>query len=54
MTDWKAKAEAVAAETRAALQIIFDALNQGQKKKILKDEKVQALFDFYGIDYEEE
>lgn len=38
-------------ETRSALQTMYDALNQGQQKKIAKDEKVKALFDLYGVDY---
>lgn len=44
--------EAVAAakeETRLALQTVYDALNQGQKKKILKDEAVATLFERYGV-----
>lgn len=45
--------EAAKAETRAALQIVYDALNQGQQKKIVKDERVKALFDLYGVEYEE-
>lgn len=40
------------AETRNALQTVYDALNQGQRKKIVKDEKVKALFDLYGVTYE--
>lgn len=40
-------------ETRDALQTVYDALNQGQKKKIVKNEKVKALFDLYGVTYEE-
>lgn len=40
-------------ETRTALQTVYDALNQGQKKKIVKDEKVKALFDLYGVEYSE-
>ena len=39
-------------ETREALQTVYDALNQGQQKKILKDETVKALFDLYGVDYD--
>jgi hypothetical protein len=35
--------------TRDALQIVYDALNQGQQKKLLKDEKVKGLFDLYGV-----
>ena len=40
-------------ETRDALQTMYDALNQGQQKKIVKDEKVKELFDTYGVDYNE-
>lgn len=38
-------------ETRNALQTMYEALNQGQQKKIVKDEKVKALFDRYGVEY---
>ena len=27
--------------------------NQGQRKKLVKDETVKALFDLYGVVYEE-
>lgn len=47
------KVEAVKAETKAALQTMYDALNQGQQKKIVKDEAVKALFDRYGVLYSE-
>lgn len=40
-------------ETRTALQTMYDALNQGQQKKIVKDETVKALFDRYGVEYSE-
>lgn len=40
-------------ETRNALQTVYDALNQGQQKKIVKDNSVRALFDLYGVVYEE-
>ena len=46
------KTDAVVEETRAALQTVYDALNQGQQKKILKDETVRTLFDRYGVVYE--
>ena len=38
-------------ETKQALQTVYDALNQGQKKQIVKDDKVKALFDLYGVEY---
>ena len=39
------------AETRNALQTMYDALNQGQQKKIIKNADVKALFDLYGVQY---
>lgn len=40
-------------ETKAALQTMYDALNQGQRKKIVKNAEVKALLDLYGVEYEE-
>ena len=53
MHKWTDAAEERKAETRDALQTVFDALNHGQRKKLLKDEKVKALFDLYGVEYGE-
>jgi hypothetical protein len=39
-------------QTRQALQTVYDGLNQGQQKKIVKDDSVRALFDLYGVEYE--
>ena len=36
-------------ETRDALQTMYDALNSGQKKKLVKNEAVAALFARYGV-----
>ena len=47
------KTAKVIAETQKALQTVYDALNQGQQKKIIKDESVKALFDRYGVEYGE-
>lgn len=41
------------AETKEAMQTMYDALNSGQQKKIVKNEKVKALFDLYGVEYTE-
>ena len=46
-----AAVDAAKAETRNALQTVYDALNPGQKKQIVKDEAVKKLFDLYGVDY---
>ena len=44
---------AVKTETRNALQTMYDAMNHGQQKQIVKDEAVKALFDRYGVTYTE-
>lgn len=36
-------------ETKAALQLIWDNLNNGQRKKLVKDEEVYQLLKRYGI-----
>ena len=46
-----AAVEVARAETRKALQTVYDALNQGQQKKLVKDESVKKLFDLYGVEY---
>lgn len=47
-----AAVNAAKTQTRDALLTVYDALNQGQQKKIVKDESVKALFDLYGVNYE--
>ena len=47
----KKAVENTKAETKEALQTVYDALNHGQQQKILKDEKVKNLFDLYGVEY---
>lgn len=36
--------------TTDALQTIFDALNKGQKQKLLKNEKIAELLHRYNVD----
>lgn len=45
--------KAVKSETRNALQTVYDTLNKGQQKQIIKDEAVRELFDRYGVEYTE-
>ena len=48
--DAKLKANAVEFEqTRVALQTVFDALNKGQKNKLLKNDEIVSLFERYGV-----
>ena len=37
-------------ETREALQTVYDALNHGQRKQIVKDERVKVLFERYHVE----
>ena len=36
-------------EVKDALQTVYDELNQGQRKKLLKSEAVKAMFERYGV-----
>ena len=36
--------------TQEALQTVYNALNHGQQKQIVKDDKVKALFDLYQVE----
>jgi hypothetical protein len=47
----KEKTDLAVNETREALQTVYDALNNGQQKQIVKDEAVKVLFDRYGVVY---
>lgn len=47
----KEKTDKAVNETRDALQTVYDSLNNGQQKQIVKDEAVKALFDRYGVIY---
>lgn len=45
--------QAFKSETKTALQTVYNTLNQGQQKKLLKDENVKALFNRFGVEYED-
>lgn len=43
------KALAFNREIKAALLTVYQALNQGQQQKLLKNEQVKSLFERYGV-----
>ena len=45
------KVAKVKTETKDALQMVYDSLNQGQQKQLLKKEAIKSLFDRYGVEY---
>ena len=49
----KEKTNKVINNTKEALQTVYDSLNNGQKKQIIKVEKVKELFDRYHVEYKE-
>ena len=49
MNELREKVIAYNKEAKEALEMIFTELNKGQQKKLLKNEKVRALFTRYGI-----
>lgn len=40
-------------EVKAALQAVYDNLNQGQRKKLLRNPAIRAMFERYGVEIEE-
>ena len=36
-------------EVKEALQTVYDELNQGQRKKLLKSNVVKEMFERYGV-----
>lgn len=41
--------ETAKGNTKEALTTVYESLNHGQQKKLLKNEKVKALLVFYGV-----
>ena len=48
--DLDAAVAAVKAETKVALETVLRELNQGQRKKLAKDDAVRALLNRYGVE----
>lgn len=40
-------------EVKAALQAVYNDLNQGQRKKLLRNPVIRAMFERYGVEIEE-
>ena len=49
MRKYTEAAQAVYAETRMALQTVYDELNLGQRQKLLKNAEVEKLLRHYGV-----
>lgn len=51
--DLLAAVQTVKDETRVALQTMYDALNQGQRKKLASNPAVRVHLERYGVEIEE-
>lgn len=40
-------------EVKTALQEVFNDLNQGQRKKLLRNPTIRSMFERYGVEIEE-
>lgn len=50
MSELRDRVIAYNAEIKAALQTVLDELNQGQRKKLLRNPAIRAMFERYGIE----
>lgn len=44
------RARECVAETKAVLQEVFNGLNQGQQKKLLRNPAIRAMLERYGVE----
>ena len=44
---------AAKADYQAALQLVWDNVNKGQRKQLLKKPEIKAILDRFGVVYEE-
>ena len=47
----KEKTQEVKSNTKEALQTLFDNINKGQQKQLVKKAEIKELFDRYGVEY---
>ena len=52
MSDLRDRVIAYNTEVKAALQAVYDDLNHGQRKKLLRNPAIRAMFERYGVETE--
>ena len=52
MSKLKERVIAYNAEVKTALQAVYNDLNQGQRKKLLRNPAIRAMFERYGVEIE--
>ena len=53
MSELKERVTAYNTEVKAALQAVYNDLNQGQRKKLLRNPVIRAMFERYGVEIDE-
>ena len=49
MSELKERVIAYNTEVKSALQVVYNDLNQGQRKKLLRNPTIRAMFERYGV-----
>ena len=49
MSDLRERVIAYNTEVKAALQAVYNDLNKGQRKKLLRNPAIRAMFERYGV-----
>lgn len=50
MSELRDRVVAYNTEVKAALQAVYNDLNQGQRKKLLKNPTIRSMFERYGVE----
>ena len=50
MSDLRERVIAYNKEVKAALQAVYNDLNKGQRKKLLRNPSIRAMFERYGVE----
>lgn len=53
MSELREQVIAYNTEVKAALQAVYNDLNQGQRKKLLRNPAIRAMFERYGVEIDE-
>lgn len=50
MSDLRERVIAYNTEVKAALQAVYNDLNRGQQKKLLRNPTIRSMFERYGVE----
>ena len=53
MSELRERIIAYNTEVKSALQAVYNGLNHGQRKKLLRNPAIRAMFEWYGVRIEE-